>query len=159
MTLEELCRYASHLYGRWDPPYARALAKRWELPMNRQVGRISAGEQRKAALVLAFASRAEVLLLDEPAAGLDPIARRALADEIIELIAGTDGCTVPLSTHLLEDLERLVDALPGARLQIFPLNLEEILLAFCGRNGAAGLPQAQDKTISEELFNREPWRS
>jgi ABC-2 type transport system ATP-binding protein len=200
MTLEELCRYASRLYGRWDGAYAQSLARRWELPMRRRMGSMSAGEQRKAALLLAFAARAEVLLLDEPAAGLDPITRRALVDEIIEMVTRGEECTVLFSTHLLEDLERLVDSIgimnqgrlavsapldelhstvkrvqvifqselvppgfsipgalwtessgpvatavtrlvneaqldsirhwPGARVQVFPLSLEEILLAF-----------------------------
>jgi ABC-2 type transport system ATP-binding protein len=60
-------------------------------------------------LLLAFAAQPEVLLLDEPAAGLDPITRRALLDEIIDVVSRGDGCTVLFSTHLLEDLERLVD--------------------------------------------------
>jgi ABC-2 type transport system ATP-binding protein len=200
MTLEELCRYASHQYGLWDPDYATSLAKRWSLRLDRRLGSMSAGDQRKAALLVAFAARPEVLLLDEPAAGLDPIARRALLEEIIDLAARGDGSTVLFSTHLLEDLERVVDSigimdhgrlvvsapldelkstvkrvqvvfeghtvppgfaipgavwsdhsgpvataltrmvneaqldavrhLPGARVQIFPLNLQDILLAF-----------------------------
>lgn len=109
MTLEELCRYASHLYERWDDDYARSLARRWQLSWKRRLAGWSAGDQRKAALLLAFASRAEVLLLDEPAAGLDPITRRALVDEIVEMVSRGDGGTVLFSTHLLEDLERLVD--------------------------------------------------
>lgn len=207
MTLEELCRYASHMYERWDPTYAKALARRWDLPLRQRMGGMSAGDQRKAALLLAFASRADVLLLDEPAAGLDPIARRALVDEIIDLASRGDGGAVLFSTHLLEDLERIVDHvgimergrlivssrledlhstvkrvqivfegeavppgftipgalwtecsgpvataftrlvneaqldsirhLPGARLHIFPLGLQDILLAFF-RDGPAG---------------------
>ncbi len=76
MTLEELCHYASLLYGRWDASYARSLADKFGLAWGRQIGLMSGGQQRKAAVVLAFATRAEALLLDEPAAELDPIARR-----------------------------------------------------------------------------------
>ena len=223
MTLEELCRFAAQLYDKWDRSYARALARRWELPLERRLGSLSAGDQRKAALLLAFSSRAEVLLLDEPAAGLDPIARRSLLDEIIELIARGEECTVLFSTHLLEDLERVVDYVgimnrgrlmlsaplddlhsmvkrvqvifqgetvpegfsipgalsmeqsgpvataltrlvneaqldsirhwPGARVHVFPLNLEEILLAFF-RSDPGGVRDkglGQDRLAGSEI--------
>jgi ABC-2 type transport system ATP-binding protein len=109
MTLAELCRYTSYFYERWDPAYARELARRWGMDWHRQVGRLSAGEQRKAAMLLAFASRPEVLLLDEPAATLDPIARRELIDEILAALTSGDGCTVLFSTHLIGDLERIAE--------------------------------------------------
>lgn len=109
MTLDELCRYASKLYERWDSAYAKELGQRWNLQFHRRLGGMSAGDQRKAALLAAFASRADVLVLDEPAAGLDPIARRALVNEIIDLAAGGEGGAILFSTHLLEDLERIVD--------------------------------------------------
>lgn len=109
MTVQELCRYASHLYDRWDASYARSLASRWTLRQDQQIGQMSLGDQRKAALLLAFASRPEVMLLDEPAAGLDPIARRALVDEIVETVSCGGGCSILFSTHLLQDLERVVD--------------------------------------------------
>ncbi|MFO1496786.1 MAG: ABC transporter ATP-binding protein [Verrucomicrobiota bacterium] len=110
MTLQELCRFAAQLYDHWDWDYARSLAQRWHLPFGQRLGTMSAGGQRTAALLLAFASRAQVLVLDEPAAGLDPIARRSLIDEIITAIAAGDERTVLFSTHLLEDLERVVDS-------------------------------------------------
>src|SRR5262245_41403964 len=81
MTLKELGGYAGRLYQNWDAPALEALAQRWRLPLDAPIGRLSAGDQRKAALVLAFAARADVMLLDEPAAGLDPLARRTLLDE------------------------------------------------------------------------------
>jgi ABC-2 type transport system ATP-binding protein len=109
MTTAEICRYASHLYERWDQSYARALADKWQLPWTQQIGRLSGGEQRKCALLLGFASRPEVLLLDEPAAGLDLMARRSVLEELIDLVSCGDGCTILISTHLLEDLERIVD--------------------------------------------------
>jgi ABC-2 type transport system ATP-binding protein len=109
MTVEEICRYASRLYERWDQTYARALAGKWQLPLRTQIGRLSGGEQRKAALLLAFSARPEVLLLDEPAAGLDLMSRRIVIEEMIELLSQDDRRTVLISTHLLEDLERIVD--------------------------------------------------
>lgn len=109
MTLEELCHYLSHFYEKWDAAYARDLANRFDLPWQQQVGVMSGGEQRKVSILLAFAARPEVLLLDEPAAGLDPIARRELIDEIVDVISRTEACTILFSTHIISDLERIAD--------------------------------------------------
>jgi ABC-2 type transport system ATP-binding protein len=109
LTLEDLCRCQERFNQRWDPGHARALAKRWELPWKRPIGSLSNGEQRKTALLTAFAGRPEVLVLDEPAAGFDPVARRELVDQILEALTQSDGCTVLLSTHLIGDLERMAD--------------------------------------------------
>jgi ABC-2 type transport system ATP-binding protein len=119
MTLEELCHYASHFYERWDPDHARWLAEHFELNWDRPVGWMSGGQQQKAGLALALAARPEVLILDEPAAGLDPIARRDLVGQLVDVIARGDGCTVLLSTHIMSDLERIaehVGILEGGRL-------------------------------------------
>jgi ABC-2 type transport system ATP-binding protein len=109
MTLTELCRCAATFYPNWDHEFARDLARRWHLDGNRPVSRYSGGEQRKAAILLALAPRPEVLLLDEPAAGLDPISRRELIEELIELLSRDNGCTVLFCTHILSDLERIAE--------------------------------------------------
>ena len=109
MTLRELCHYVSHLYPSWDQAYAMRLADRFGLPTDRQVGLMSGGERRKAAILLALAPRPEVLVMDEPAAGLDPIARRELIDELVDALADADGRSVLFSTHILTDLERIAD--------------------------------------------------
>jgi ABC-type multidrug transport system ATPase subunit len=70
---------------------------------------LSNGEQRKAAILLAFAARPEVLLLDEPAGSFDLVARRELIEQIVDAITQSEGCTVLLSTHLISDLERIAD--------------------------------------------------
>jgi len=74
-----------------------------------QVGLMSGGQQRKVAILLALAARSEVLILDEPAAGLDPVARRQLIDELLDIITRGDGCTVLFSTHIFSDLERVAE--------------------------------------------------
>lgn len=109
MTMEELCRYAGHFYDTWDNALARRLVERWELAWQRPVARLSTGEQRQAALLLALAAQPEVLLLDEPAAGLDPIARRSIMESLVDALTRGRGCTVLLSTHLITDLERVAD--------------------------------------------------
>jgi len=107
MSLDDLNRYTGHFYDHWDPDYLRELARRWDLPRSTPIAKLSGGNQRLAALALALASRPEVILLDEPAAGLDPIARRELNQCLIEALLHGNGCTILLSTHLLGDLERL----------------------------------------------------
>lgn len=109
MTLSELCRCAAAFYSNWDSDFARSLARRWNLDWTRPVARFSGGEQRKAAILLALAPRPEVLLLDEPAAGLDPVSRRELIEELIGLLSQGDGCTVLFCTHILSDLERIAE--------------------------------------------------
>ena len=107
MSLDDLCRYSAHFYDRWDRDLAHSLARRWEIPRGRPLGRLSGGTRRLASLLTALAVRPKVLILDEPAAGLDPIARREVLGCLVEALLGTDGCTILLSTHLLGDLERL----------------------------------------------------
>jgi ABC-2 type transport system ATP-binding protein len=107
MTVGELCRYSAHFFSRWSSGLARDLARRWELPWDRPLGRLSGGHQRLASLLAALAARPEVLLLDEPAAGLDPVMRRELTRCLIDALTRVEGCTVLLSTHLLADVERL----------------------------------------------------
>jgi len=108
-SLEELNRCLKRFNEQWDPSRARSLADAWGLPWTRPLGCLSSGEQRKAAILLAFAGRPEVLVLDEPAAGFDLVARRELVAQIVDAITQGDGCTVLLSTHLIGDLERVAD--------------------------------------------------
>jgi len=107
MTLSETIQYARHFYLRWNNGLAQTLARRWELPLNRPLRRLSGGHQRLAALLIALSTQPEVLLLDEPAAGLDPVARRDLHACLAECLTRDVPTTVLLSTHLLADLERI----------------------------------------------------
>ena len=107
MTWEDLARYAAHFYRRWDPALARSLATRWHLPTRRPLGRLSGGEQRLMALAVGLATRPEVLILDEPGAGLDPVVRQDVQACLVEALLRVDHCSALVSTHLLSDLERL----------------------------------------------------
>jgi ABC-2 type transport system ATP-binding protein len=109
MTLGELCLYFSHFYSTWDQAYAETLGGRFGLVMDRQIGLMSGGERRKAAILLALSTRAEALIMDEPAAGLDPIARRELIDALVETLSAGNGQMVLFSTHIISDLERIAD--------------------------------------------------
>jgi len=91
---------------RWDQAYALALMERLQLVSNQRIGNLSVGQQQAFALVLALAHRPDLLVLDEPVASLDPIARRTVAALLAEQQADT-GMSVLFSTHILSDLERL----------------------------------------------------
>src|SRR5438093_6527815 len=129
MTLEELSRCLTRWNERWDLKHARALAEDWGLPWKRPVGCLSNGEQRKVAILLAFAGRPQVLVLDEPASGFDLIARRELLEQIVDAITQTDGCSVLLSTHIIGELERIADyigVMDGGRMAM-SARLEDLL--------------------------------
>lgn len=141
MTIAELCRSCAYFYERWDPDYARDLAWRWGLAWDRQLGVMSGGENRKAAILLALACRPEVLVLDEPAAGLDPVARRELIDELVDALGSGDGCTVLFSTHIIADLERIAESigimdrgrlLTAGRLDEFQSRTKRVQVVFPG---------------------------
>lgn len=109
LTLEEHAGLFRHFYPRFDGAGLEVMAKRLDVDRKRPVGGLSVGNRRKAAVALAMASGAELLVLDEPAAGLDPFARREVYDLLIDRLGGECGATVLLSTHLVGDLERLAD--------------------------------------------------
>ncbi|MEM9408358.1 MAG: ABC transporter ATP-binding protein [Acidobacteriota bacterium] len=111
LTAEELADYVGHFYPKWDNEHARRVARRLEVPWDRPWAELSGGAQQGVALVLALASRPEVLLLDEPASSLDPVARRDLLEELIDLLLEGDGSTVVFSTHILSDMERPADTI------------------------------------------------
>jgi ABC-2 type transport system ATP-binding protein len=99
----------SAFYRSWNKEFVDQLLGRLELrDEGRRVGTLSAGETQKLALVLALGHEPEALLLDEPAANLDPAARREFLSLVLEIATGT-GRTVVLSTHLTQDLERIAD--------------------------------------------------
>lgn len=91
---------------KWDMAYANALLERLQLVSNQRIGDLSVGQQQALALVLALAHRPDLVLLDEPVAALDPIARRTVVAILAEQQADT-GMSMLFSTHILSDLERL----------------------------------------------------
>lgn len=104
---EEHAAMIAPLYAKWDSDYAREMARHFDIDFTRPAGALSGGQRRMLAVVLALAIRPDVLLLDEPAAGLDPLARRRLIEALAEMLSNGDGQTVLLSTHLVDDLERI----------------------------------------------------
>ena len=106
LTVRQTVAYVSSFYTLWDRPWGEELIRRWDLPLGHRVGALSVGQKQKLALVLALGHRPEVLILDEPVASLDPVARRWFLETVLETVADGVG-TVLFSTHITSDLERI----------------------------------------------------
>ncbi|MFG1820200.1 ABC transporter ATP-binding protein [Kribbella sp. NPDC049174] len=109
-TVPDLLRMGQKLNQHWDSELASGRLERLRIPFDRKVGKLSGGQRAQVALALALAKRPELLLLDEPVASLDPLARREFLQALMGAVAD-DGTTVLLSSHLVADLERVCDYL------------------------------------------------
>jgi ABC-2 type transport system ATP-binding protein len=105
MTVESMLEFVGAYYPGWDRDYVWTSLMRWNIPPSQRLAKLSPGERQRVALIRALAIRPEVLILDEPASALDPVARRDLLREIAQR-AGENGMTVLFSTHIVSDLER-----------------------------------------------------
>ena len=108
MRVDELLRYTEAFYPKWDMAYAEELRRQFGLDPRAKIKTLSRGENAKAGLLIALAYRPELLLLDEPSSGLDPVVRRDILEAIIRTVAD-EGRTVFFSSHLLEEVERVAD--------------------------------------------------
>jgi ABC-2 type transport system ATP-binding protein len=106
LTAQQMLDYVGRFYPRWDATFARKTLERWKIQPNKLLAKLSPGERQRVDLIRALASQPELLVLDEPAAALDPVARRELLREVA-LRAGESGTTVLFSTHIVSDLERV----------------------------------------------------
>lgn len=108
MRVAELMRYTRAFYPTWDEAYAERLRDDFGLEASARVKHLSRGEKAKMGLLLALAYRPELLLLDEPSSGLDPVARRDILAAVVRSVA-EEGRTVLFSSHLLDEVERVAD--------------------------------------------------
>jgi ABC-2 type transport system ATP-binding protein len=109
-TVAETLKLGRRLNPGWDDTLAHERVQRLDLPLDRAVGRLSGGQRAQVALTVALAKRPELLLLDEPVASLDPLARREFLNSLMEAVSET-GLTVILSSHIVAELERVCDHL------------------------------------------------
>lgn len=109
-TVAELLRAGAGLNSRWDAAYARRLVQEADVPLSARVATLSGGQRTRVALALALGRQPDLVLLDEPLADLDPLARREVMGCLLAEVA-EHGLTVLLSSHVLADLDGVCDYL------------------------------------------------
>jgi ABC-2 type transport system ATP-binding protein len=120
LSVADHLRLGGWLNPRWDAGVAQRRIDQLGLDPKQRAGKLSGGQRAQLALTLALAKRPELLILDEPVASLDPLARHEFLQHLMEAVA-TDGLSVVLSSHLVADLERVCDyliVLAGSRVQV-----------------------------------------
>ncbi|MET9628381.1 ABC transporter ATP-binding protein [Lentzea sp. NPDC006480] len=109
-TVAETLRYGRNANPGWDQEYAEELVEKAKVPFGARVGTLSGGQRTRVALALALGKRPRLLMLDEPLADLDPLARETVLQTLVDE-AKTQGITVLLSSHVLAELEDVCDHL------------------------------------------------
>jgi ABC-2 type transport system ATP-binding protein len=139
-TVAEMLRYGRHLNPRWDGALARQRLAELDIPVNRKVGKLSGGQQAQVALTIAVAKRPDLLVMDEPLANLDPVARHDVMRSLMAAVAETQ-MTVVLSSHVVSDLNDTCDwlvVLNRGRVQVSG-EIDELLAAHRMLSGPAEL--------------------
>ena len=108
MTVDQIIDFNASFYPGWDTALAARLLGELELPGDRRLKALSRGMQAKVGLVMALAPHPELLILDDPTSGLDPVVRREFLEAVIANVQA-EGGTVFFSTHLLHEMERVAD--------------------------------------------------
>ena len=107
-TAREIAEFCASLYPRWNPKLVDSAFKKFSIPAGKKIKELSHGQKSALALILALGPEPELLILDEPGAGLDPIKRREYFKLLMEQVVAL-GSTVLLSSHTLHEVERLAD--------------------------------------------------
>jgi ABC-2 type transport system ATP-binding protein len=108
MKVRHLIDYTAAFYPNWNHALVGKFVREWSIPLEDRIQPLSVGQLQKVAILLALGHEPDLLVLDEPAASLDPLARRQFLQTIIEL-AEPGKRTVLFSTHITSDLERVAD--------------------------------------------------
>ena len=106
MKIRQITAYTGAFYPRWNKALVDRLLRDWELNPEERVAALSVGQTQKLAIILALGHEPELLVLDEPAASLDPVARRQFLATLLDMVGDR---TVLFSTHITSDLERVAD--------------------------------------------------
>ena len=132
MRVGELIDFTRAIYPTWDDRYASELSDMFSLSRSTRLKSLSKGQRARVGLLLAIAQRPQLLVLDEPSSGLDPIARRDILEAIIRTIS-EDGRTVLFSSHLLEEVDRVCDtvALMKDGRILDSLTIEQLEARYC----------------------------
>lgn len=108
MKVEQQLRYVSSFYKRWDKDLEQRLVDELELEPSARVGTLSPGNAQKLGIILAVCHRPDLLILDEPISGLDPITREQFLRFLLELLH-QDANTIVISSHVLHDVEKVIN--------------------------------------------------
>ena len=159
LSIEDHLRFGGQMNPGWDDALARQRIAELDLDLDQTAGSLSGGQRAQLALTLAVAKRPELLVLDEPVASLDPLARREFLQRLMEFVADGD-VSVVLSSHLVADLERVCDylvVLVDSRLQVAG-EVDDLLAShrrLVGpRRDPASLPSGQE-VIEESHTDRQ----
>jgi ABC-2 type transport system ATP-binding protein len=106
LRVRDLLELFAGLYDRWDDALVRRLLERFAIDPGRRLAALSKGQRRQVGLLCAVGHHPRLLVLDEPAGGLDPVARRGLLEVVLDVLA-SEGATVLFSSHPLSDVERI----------------------------------------------------
>jgi ABC-2 type transport system ATP-binding protein len=142
LSVADHVRLGARLNPRWDMSLAQRRIQRLGLDPTQKAGRLSGGQRAQLALTVAAAKRAELLILDEPVASLDPLARSAFLRDLLDFVAEL-GVSVVLSSHLLGDLERVCDhliVLAASRVQLAGDVADLLAVHYRVTGSGAGLP-------------------
>jgi ABC-2 type transport system ATP-binding protein len=152
LTVDDHLTMGRRLSPRWDDDLARRRIQRLGLPPRARLGQLSGGQRAQLALTLALAKRPQLLILDEPVAGLDPLARRDFLEDLRDTTVA-QGLSVVHSSYLVSDIERVCDyliVLVGSRVQLAgevsrlladgrSASLEDLVLAYLAAGSDRGL--------------------
>lgn len=108
LTVRDQIGLVASFYPAWDRTLVARLCDEWNIDLRARIRRMSTGERQKLSIVLAFGQRPELLVLDEPVASLDPLARRQFLEQLVEL-TGDEQRAVVFSSHIVSDIERLAN--------------------------------------------------
>jgi ABC-2 type transport system ATP-binding protein len=136
LSVADHLKLGARMNPSWDAALARGRIERLGLDLRQRAGKLSGGQRAQLALTLAVAKRPELLILDEPIASLDPLARREFLESLAEFISSSQ-VSIVLSSHLVSDLERVCDYLiviVASRVQVAG-NVSDLLAAHRERTG------------------------
>ena len=105
LTAADQIGVIASFYPKWDDELVGRLSREWEVDLNQRVKNMSVGQRQKLSILLGLGHKPDVLILDEPVASLDPVARRQFLEQIIE-VASDGNRSVVFSSHIVSDLER-----------------------------------------------------